>query len=181
MSDKSDTQRKQEFLEAYAQSGRITHALRDVGTNWKLFNRWLKEDENFKNEFEETKAYIEEKFFDDLVETPETHPNPALAKLAADNIKWRLSKLNPERFNEKIDQRNVHTFDLTERFANAVERMQDAKYADTNEALTIEHDPNLPTNSMPYDDAASDSKSDMVQSDSKPSHMSENADNEGHK
>ena len=152
---------KQRFLAAYAETGKLSFAVRESGIHLRTLTEWKRNDSAFTKELKTLQELHEERLFDELDDIHETVPNPALAKLAADNIKWRLSKLNRQRFGDEIRQTN--TFDLTDRFARALDRLHAAKsdsVADT--AQTIDVTPNKSMNTIGYDADTSDNKSDTV-------------------
>ena len=79
-------------------------------------------------DFGEAYLLAQEQHVDALVdqagEIVDTEANPQLAKVRADHRKWLASKLNRNKFGDKIDVQHNHTLDIAPVLALAVKRME---------------------------------------------------------
>ena len=74
-------------------------------------------------------AYIlaQEEHVDALVdqagEIVDTEQNPQLGKLKADHRRWLASRLNRQKYGDKLDVQHNHTLDVTPIISKALERL----------------------------------------------------------
>lgn len=79
---------------------------RDPAMPWELdVRRWLDEDRAFAKQYDDALRYYADGQFDELQELAEeaTSSNLNLAKFKSETLKWRLAKLDPERFGDRTD------------------------------------------------------------------------------
>jgi len=96
-------ERQAEFLEAYVEYGTKLRACDATGISYCTVKTWAKKEARFAKAMKEAT---------DLVcENLESHAH-ARAKAGSDGLlTFLLKALNPEKYRERIDTRNVHAVD----------------------------------------------------------------------
>ncbi len=79
-------------------------------------------------DFGEAYLLAQEEHVDALVdqagEIVDTEQNPQLGKLKADHRRWLASRLNRQKYGDKLDVQHNHTLDISPALALAVKRMK---------------------------------------------------------
>lgn len=79
-------------------------------------------------EFGEAYLQAQEEHVDALVdqagEIVDTEQNPQLGKLKADHRRWLASRLNRQKYGDKLDVQHNHTLDISPALALAAKRMK---------------------------------------------------------
>jgi hypothetical protein len=79
-------------------------------------------------EFGEAYLLAQEEHVDALVDEAghivDTEQNPQLAKVRSDHRRWLASRLNRQKFGDKLDVQHNHTLDISPALALAVKRMK---------------------------------------------------------
>jgi hypothetical protein len=60
---------------------------------------------------------------DEAGEIVDTEQNPQLGKLKADHRRWLASRLNRQKYGDKLDVQHNHTLDITPIISKALERL----------------------------------------------------------
>ena len=85
--------------------------------------RWRKDYPDFGN------AYLlaQEEHIDALIDQAgdivDSELNPQLARVKADHRRWLASRLNRQKYGDKLDVQHNHTLDITPIISKALERL----------------------------------------------------------
>ena len=85
--------------------------------------RWRKDYPDFGN------AYLlaQEEYIDALIDQAgdivDSELNPQLARVKADHRRWLASRLNRQKYGDKLDVQHNHTLDITPIISKALERL----------------------------------------------------------
>lgn len=123
LAGKSDDEKRRLFIEALEKTGKMSEARKASGASYYLVAQWRQSIPDFETAIQSAQETSIEELFDKLDDALTIYPNPQQAKVFSDNLKWKLAKLKPERFGDRLDLRQTLTLDLTERFRNALERL----------------------------------------------------------
>jgi len=140
-------EQKRQFLEALAETGRMGKAREAAKVSAYAVSKARETDAQFEADIQANQETAIEGQFERLDDALEIYPNPQQAKVFSDNLKWKLAKLRPERFGDRLDLKTTLTIDLTDRFARAVERLAADRLrpmrdlAEIEEAETLELEP----------------------------------------
>lgn len=80
------------------------------------------DDPDFSNKFAQARQEGIHLAVDKLDTVHEAHPDPQVARIVSDNIKWKASKLNPGTYGDRLDVNVNHTVDLGGALADAKNR-----------------------------------------------------------
>jgi hypothetical protein len=119
----SDADRRESFINTLSETGKLTEAREKAGISYYLLTKWRKEYPDFEARIQDCQEAYIERMFDKLDSALEIYPNPQQAKVFSDNLRWKLAKLRPDKFGDRLDVKATLTVDLTDRFAQAVERL----------------------------------------------------------
>lgn len=89
--------------------GRSVHKIcqEDGMPSRRTFYRWLAENEDFRHNYQESLVFRQDYHFDEMLEiadsVEEDNVKIQKAKLMIDTRKWVLSRMNPKKYGDKID------------------------------------------------------------------------------
>ena len=115
----------EEILSRYAEGETLTRICKDKNMPKRnTVYRWRQSYSDFGE------AYIlaQEEHVDALVdqagEIVDTEQNPQLGKLKADHRRWLASRLNRQKYGDKLDVQHNHVLDISPALALAAKRMK---------------------------------------------------------
>lgn len=65
------------------------------------FNRWVRENPEFKEEFQEAQHALADLLANEVIKIADTEEDPSRARVQIEARKWKASKLNPGFYGEK--------------------------------------------------------------------------------
>lgn len=128
----------------------LTRACDDNNVSVATFHKYIKGSPELAEMYEEAVQRGLDAMADALVHIDNDerfgHTDPKMAKVVSDNIKWLISKRDPERFGDRIEVRQTVSVDLaiTSRLNAARTRLvdvEDAEVLDVTTALYSEPEP----------------------------------------
>lgn len=123
LADKLTEEAKQaQFLTLVSDGMTVTKARQAVDISAFILKRW-KQTQSFADALRDAQEAAVENDFDRLAASLEIYPNPQQAKVFSDNIKWRLSKIDPSRFGDAINLKTTVSIDISDRFKAALDRL----------------------------------------------------------
>ena len=108
--------------------------------------RWRKDYPDFGDAYQLAVEEHTDALVDEAGEIVDTECNPQLAKVRAEHRKWLASRLNRQKYGDKLDVQHNHTLDIGPALALAVKRMKSIGVG-TPEMKLLEAE-NLDTDSM---------------------------------
>ena len=86
--------------------------------------RWRKDYPDFGNAYLLAQEEHVDALIDQAGDIVDSELNPQLAKVKADHRRWLASRLNRQKYGDKLDVQHNHTLDISPALALAAKRMK---------------------------------------------------------
>ena len=85
--------------------------------------RWRKDYPDFGNAYLLAQEEHVDALIDQAGDIVDSELNPQLAKVKADHRRWLASRLNRQKYGDKLDVQHNHTLDISSALSKALERL----------------------------------------------------------
>ena len=130
-------------IEAIANGSSLTDALRCLDLSGSVFRNALKADPTLQARYDEACSFRAELQAGEIIDIADQGFNEARDKLRIEARKWVASKMNPQKFGERIEHNHTGTVDLIAAMSEGRERIQ----AIETTGKSIDQQPDRPSGS----------------------------------
>ena len=115
---------KKEYVLAQVASGRsMKGIIRELGFKPSIIWNMCEKDTVFRDRLSRARIQGVDSLVDDILEISDQEPDVQRARLKTDNIKWIASKLQPNKYGDRIDVNVTNSIDLNQAMVEARKRM----------------------------------------------------------
>ncbi len=132
------------ILSRYADGETLTKICEDDGMPKRnTIYRWRSDYPEFGKAYQLALEQHVDALVDEACHIVDTEPDPQRAKVRADHRRWLASRLNRNKYGDKIEIKKQETIDMTPILAAAQERMKKIGVGDIGSRLLTEQDDSI--------------------------------------
>jgi hypothetical protein len=123
------------IIESVANGNSLTSALQCLDLSGSVFRNALKADPTLQARYDEACSFRAELQAGEIIDIADGGLDPIRDKLRIDARKWVASKMNPQKFGERIEHNHTGSVDLIAAMDQGRQRIKDIEVLDTTELL----------------------------------------------
>ncbi len=117
---------QKEYVLAQVATGRTIKSLsKELGFKLSIIWHMCEQDTVFRDGLARARVQGVDSLVDDILEISDEEPDVQRARLKTDNIKWIASKLQPNKYGDRIDVNVTNSIDLNQAMVEAKKRMME--------------------------------------------------------